>query len=89
MANANNKPTRRHITTYPLGGWQVVASGAERASARSVIQGKAQIAARGSVVSLGGEVMVRRRGDRIHKSNTLDGARDSLPPRDQNQGGSR
>ena len=83
MAESNSKPKRRHVTPHPSGGWQVVATGAERASARSVTQREAEIVARRIVSNLGGgEVTIRGRNGRIRKSDTVGGGSDPFPPRD-------
>ena len=84
MAESNNKPRRRHVTPHPSGGWQAVAPGAERASARSVTQREAEIVARRIVTNLGGgEVTVHRRNGRMRKSDTVGGGNDPFPPRDR------
>ena len=84
MVNSNSKPTRRHVAPRPSGGWQVVAPGAERASARSVTQREAEVVARRIVTNLGGgEVTVHGRNGRIRKSDTVGGGSDPFPPRDE------
>ena len=83
MADSNRRTTRRHVTPHPLGGWQVLAPGAERASARSVTQRGAEVVARRIVTNLGGdELKTHGRDGRIRDSDTV-GGNDPFPPRDK------
>lgn len=78
------RPTRRHVTRHPQGGWQVRAPGAERASARTATQRDAQDVARRIVSNLGGgEVTTHGRDGRFRDSDTVGGGNDPFPPRDK------
>jgi hypothetical protein len=78
MSNPNN----RHVVPDPDGGWNVVAPGAERASAHLHTQAEAYDRARGIVGNLGGgEVVIHGTDGRIRNSNTIGGP-DPDPPRD-------
>ena len=77
------KPRRRHVTPHPDGGWQVRASGADRASARTNTQADAQRRARTILRNLGGgEMTTHGRDGRIRDSDTIPPGSDPFPPRD-------
>ena len=77
------KPTRRHVTKHPRGGWQVVAPGSSRASARAKTQSGAQQMARRIVTNLGGgEVTTHGRNGKFRDSDTVGGGHDPFLPRD-------
>lgn len=71
MAEPNNEHKRRHVALRPSGGRRVVAPGAERASARSVIQREAEVVARRMVTSLGGGEATHRPDGRIASTTPL------------------
>lgn len=78
------KPVRRHVTQHPSGGWQVVAPGASRASARTATQRDAQDVARRIVTNLGGgEVTTHGRNGKFRDSDTVGDGHDPFPPRDR------
>lgn len=78
------KPTRRHVTPHPDGGWQVRAPGAQRASARTKTQTDAQRQARKILQNLGGgELTIHGRDGQIRDSDTVPPGRDPFPPRDR------
>lgn len=79
MAPKNN----RHVTPHE-DGWQVIAPGAERASAVEPTQAAAIDRAREIVSNLGGgEVRIHGRDGQVRDSDTVPPGNDPNPPRDR------
>jgi hypothetical protein len=77
-----SNPNDRHVVPDGEGGWNVVAPGADRASANLPKQSDAYDRAREIVQNLGGgEVVIHDSHGRIRNSNTIDRP-DPDPPRD-------
>lgn len=80
MSNIN----RRHVVPNANGGWDVVAPGSKRASARTATQRQAQDRARDIVRNAGGgEVCIHGRDGKIRDSDTVRPGNDPNPPRDE------
>lgn len=77
-------PHRRHVSPHPDGGWQVVAPGARRASARTDTQAEAQRRGREILKGLGGgELTTHGQDGRIRDSDTVPPGHDPNPPKDR------
>jgi hypothetical protein len=75
---------RRFVSPHPEGGWQVKASGADRASSRHETQRGAEERAKEIVTNMGGgEVTIQDRRGRIRDSDTVPAANDPNPPKDR------
>lgn len=75
--------TSRHVTPRGDGDWQVIAPGADRASAVTSTQAEAIDRARQIVHNRGGgEVVIHGRDGRILDSDTVAPGNDPNPPRD-------
>ncbi len=73
----------RHVVPDAGGGWNVVAPGAQRASAHVDTQDQAISRAREIVDnSGGGEVVIHRPNGQIRDSDTVAPGNDPCPPRD-------
>ena len=80
MSNDN----RRHVVPNPKGGWDVVAPGADRASAHTETQAQAEQRAKQIVQNAGGgEVRIHGRNGRIRDSDTVAPGNDPHPPKDK------
>ncbi len=78
-----NKPTKRHVTANPRGGWDVRAPNAQRASAHASTQKEAEQRAKEIVENLGGgEVVIHGRDGKIRDSDTVAPGNDPYPPKD-------
>jgi uncharacterized protein YdaT len=74
----------RHVTQREDDDWQVVAPGADRASAIASTQADAIDRAREILRNLGGgEVVIHGRDGRIRDSDTVAPGNDPNPPRDR------
>ena len=74
----------RHVVPSREGGWDVVASGAQRASSHHDTQEAAIDRARVIVRNEGGgEVVIHDRRNLIRDSDTVAPGRDPYPPRDR------
>lgn len=79
-----SKPSDRHVVPNPEGGWDVVAPGADRASAHRDTQAEAVDRAREIVGNAGGgEVVIHRPNGQIRDSDTVKPGNDPNPPRDR------
>jgi hypothetical protein len=79
-----SKPSDRHVVPNPDGGWDVVAPGAERASAHRGSQAEAIDRAREIISNAGGgELVIHGRDNVIRDSDTVPPGNDPNPPRDR------
>ena len=78
-----SKPSDRHVVPNRGGGWDVVAPGADRASAHRDTQAEAIARAREIVANGGGgEIVIHSRDGQIRDSDTVAPGNDPNPPRD-------